>query len=219
MPCWAGSRGIRPVEIEISMNIRIAGFPRWMLGIILAGCFLCQLSAEPEDGRRGRFYDLRPNDMIEIKVFQEDDLNAVLRISKDGMVNFPLIGVVRVGGKSPQAAAATIRDLLARDYLVNPQVSVTVKDFSKQRFTVLGEVQKPGAYEMPDQDSISLLEAIGMAGGYTRIAEPAKITLKRVVNGTETVIKLNAKKMAKDKNSRSIDIKPGDVVTVGERFF
>jgi polysaccharide export outer membrane protein len=142
-----------------------------------------------------------------------------LRISKDGTVNFPLIGVVRVGGKSPQAAAATIRELLGKNYLVNPQVSVTVRDFSKQRFTVLGEVQRPGAYEMPENNSIGLLEAIGMAGGYTRIAEPAKITLKRVVNGVDTVIKLNAKKMAKDQNSRSIEIKPGDVVTVGERLF
>jgi len=126
---------------------------------------------------------------------------------------------VRVGGKSAQEAARTIRELLAKSYLVNPQVSVTVKEYSKRRFTVLGEVQKPGAYELPDQDSIGLLEAIGMAGGYTRIAEPAKITLKRTVNGIETVIRLNAKSMAKDGETRSINIRPGDVITVGERLF
>ena len=178
-----------------------------------------QRSASPTVRLRSNNYDLRPNDMIEIKVFQEDDLNATVRISRDGTVNFPLIGVVKVGGMSAQGAAATIRSLLAKDYLVNPQVSVTVRDFSKRRFTVLGEVQRPGAYELPDHDSIGLLEAIGMAGGYTRIAEPARITLKRFVNGAETVMKLNAKKMARDGDSRTVEIKPGDVVTVGERLF
>ncbi len=178
-----------------------------------------QGAPEPTVRLRSSNYDLRPNDMIEIRVFQEDDLNSTVRISKDGTINFPLIGVVRVGGMSAQGAAATIRSLLAKDYLVNPQVSVTVRDYSKRRFTVLGEVQKPGAYELPDHDSIGLLEAIGMAGGYTRIAEPGKITLKRMINGAETVIKLNAKKMARDGDSRTVEIKPGDVVTVGERLF
>jgi polysaccharide export outer membrane protein len=168
---------------------------------------------------RSANYDLRPNDLIEVKVFQEDDLQSTLRISRDGTVNFPLIGTVHVGGHSTQDAARVIRDMLAKSYLVNPQVSVTVKEYSKRRFTVLGEVQKPGAYDLPDHDSIGLLEAIGMAGGYTRIAEPAKITLKRVVGGNETVMKLNAKKMARDRGTRSIEIKAGDVLTVGERLF
>jgi len=201
------------------MKPGVSVFLKLILAVGFAGSLGVAALAEPGDTPRSSNYNLRPHDMIEVKVFQEDDLTSTLRISKDGSVNFPLIGVVRVGGRSPQMAAAAIRDLLARDYLVNPQVSVTVRDFSKQRFTVLGEVQKPGAYELPDHDSIGLLEAIGMAGGYTRIAEPAKITLKRVINGTESVIRLNAKKMARDEESASVEIKPGDVVTVGERLF
>jgi len=175
--------------------------------------------AEPAASRRVSNYNLRPHDVIEIKVFQEDDLNSILRISRDGVINFPLIGAVRVAGKSPQAAAATLREMLSRGYLVNPQVSVTVREFFKLRFTILGEVQKPGAYELPDHDGIGLLEAIGMAGGYTRIAEPAKITLKRVVNGKESIVKLNAKRMAREQGGGSVDIRPGDVITVGERLF
>jgi len=197
------------------MKLGVSIFLKLILMVAFAGSLGSTALAEPGSGN----YSLRPHDMIEVKVFQEDDLSSILRVSREGTVNFPLIGVVRVGGKSPQAAAAAIRDLLARDYLVNPQVSVTVRDFSKQRFTVLGEVQRPGAYELPDHDSIGLLEAIGMAGGYTRIAEPTKITLKRVVNGVESVIRLNARKMAQGNESASIEIKPGDVVTVGERLF
>jgi len=170
-------------------------------------------------GARFANYALRADDMIEIRVFQEDELTSTVRISKDGTINFPLIGSVRVGGMSTQAAAARIRAMLEKDYLVNPQVSVTVRDYSKRRFTILGEVQRPGAYELPDHDAIGLLEAIGMAGGYTRIAEPAKITLKRVVGGKEVVMRLNAKKMAREGDSGVVEIKPGDVLTVGERLF
>lgn len=201
------------MKLGIGFSLKVALLISLTVGLVL------QARADPVMSRRVSNYNLRPHDMVEIRVFQEDDLNSTLRISKDGMVNFPLIGAVRLGGKSPQAAAATIRELLARDYLVNPQVSVTVREFFKSRFTILGEVQKPGAYELPDQDGIGLLEAIGMAGGYTRIAEPAKITLKRIVNGTESVVRLNAKKMAGDRGNVSIEIKPGDVITVGERLF
>ncbi|HWL51003.1 MAG TPA: polysaccharide biosynthesis/export family protein [Chthoniobacteraceae bacterium] len=196
-----------------SFSLRLALSAGMVWGSVLGS------AAEPAASRRVSNYNLRPHDVIEIKVFQEDDLHSVLRISKDGVINFPLVGAVRVAGKSPQAAAETLRAMLSRGYLVNPQVSVTVREFFKLRFTILGEVQKPGAYELPDHDGIGLLEAIGMAGGYTRIAEPAKITLKRVINGRESVVKLNAKRMAREQGGGSVDIRPGDVITVGERLF
>ena len=164
-------------------------------------------------------YVLSPNDLIDIRVFQEDDLASKVRISKDGSVTLPLIGSVSVGGKTPQDAARTIREMLAKDYLVNPQVNLTVVEYSKRRFTVLGQVNRPGAFDMPDRDFIGLLQAIGMAGGYTRIADPARITLKRTTNGKDSVMKLNAKTMASQGSSSGFEIQPGDVITVGESIF
>ncbi len=116
-------------------------------------------------------------------MFQEDDLDCVLRVSKDGTITFPLIGRVVIGGKTPQDAALAIKALLAKDYLVNPQVNVTVTEYAKRLFTVLGQVQRPGSYDLPDRDPLTLIQAIGMAGGYTRIADPGKITLKRTWMG------------------------------------
>ncbi len=87
---------------------------------------------------------LAPNDMVEIKVFQEDDLEAKLRISQRGTITFPLVGVISIGGKTPQDAAALIRAALAKDYLVNPQVTLTVLEYGKRRFTVLGQGAKSG---------------------------------------------------------------------------
>ena len=84
---------------------------------------------------------------------------------------------------------------------------------------MLGEVQKPGSYDMPDRRSLTLLEAIGAAGGYTRIADPSKIRLKRLAEGKETVFKLDAKSMANERQSVTFEIKAGDIITVGETFF
>lgn len=178
----------------------------------------CSLGAQTEAKHRGN-YLLSPDDLVEIKVFQEDDLHTTARISRDGMIVFPLVGPVKIGGVTVERAAAILRERLQANQLVDPQVNVTVMEYAKRRFTVLGEVQRPGAYEIPDRDSLNLLEAIGMAGGFTRIAQPAKVTLKREVQGRERVYKLNAKKMAHDPATPTFLIRPNDIITVGERLF
>jgi protein involved in polysaccharide export with SLBB domain len=167
----------------------------------------------------GPDYRIMPADILEITVFQEPDLKSNLRVSNEGTITFPLVGVVPVGGSSPQAAAQAIRSRLAQGYLINPQVSVTVMEFSKRRFTVLGEVQKPGSYDMPDQQEITVLQAIGMAGGYTRIANPNRVTLMRRGDGRDQTFALNAKKMATGSAESAFTVLPGDVITVAESRF
>jgi polysaccharide export outer membrane protein len=164
-------------------------------------------------------YRLSQNDLIYVKVFQEDDLNSTLRISEDGTIIFPLIGSVKIGGSTVQSATKQIRDLLNARFLVNPQVSVTVLGYANRNVTVLGQVQKPGSYSMKDQGSIDLLQAVGLAGGFTRSANSAKITVKRSVSGRETVIVLDGKKMAHDSETIPFVVLPGDTVTVAERMF
>jgi polysaccharide export outer membrane protein len=66
---------------------------------------------------------------------------------------------------------------------------------------------------------MTLLQAIGMAGGYTRIGDPSKITLKRKSDGKESLLKLNAKRMAGEGASSTFEILPGDIITVGESIF
>ena len=181
----------------------------------IAGLFHAGISRAADNDS----YVLAPNDVVEIKVFQEDDLESKLRISQKGTITFPLIGVVSIGGKTPQDAAATIRAALAKDFLVNPQVTLTVMDYNKRRFTVLGQVQRAGSFDMPDREKITLLDAIAMAGGYTRIADPTKITLRRKTGGKETVMRFNAKAIARDGSVAPVEIQPGDIITIGESIF
>ncbi len=191
----------------------------WSVG--LSQTAFCQ-SPRPEPPKQtagGGTYVLSANDLIKMSVFEEADLETTVRISSDGTVTFPLIGTVKVVGKTPQVAAGLVRELYAKDYLVNPQVNLTVMEYAKRRFIILGQVQRPGTFDMPDRDSVSLLQAIGMAGGYSRIADAAKITVKRTVSGKETLVKVNGKRMASGEENVNFEVLPGDIISVGESLF
>ncbi len=164
-------------------------------------------------------YRLSPRDIIIVKVYREEDLTTEARIDKNGTITFPLIGNIRLIGLTPQEAAQKIAQALKGDYLIDPQVSVGVAEYSVRRITILGQVARPGTFEMPDDSSVNLLEAIGMAGGFTRIARPNHITLKRTVDGKERTYKLDAKSMAKDASTEPFEIFPGDTITVAESLF
>ncbi|MDB6175431.1 MAG: Polysaccharide biosynthesis/export protein [Chthoniobacteraceae bacterium] len=164
-------------------------------------------------------YVLRGDDLVEIKVFQEDDLTTRVRIPSDGQISFPLIGSLRVGSRTVREAEDLIRKELGERFLVHPQVNLSVLEYARTIFTVIGQVQRPGTYKFPDRSSLNLVQAIGIAGGYTRIADTTRITLKRRTGGKELVQKLDAKRMAKENTTVAFEIKAGDIITVGERIF
>jgi protein involved in polysaccharide export with SLBB domain len=164
-------------------------------------------------------YRLTSNDLIHIKVFQEDELETVARVGRDGTIPFPMLGTLSVGGKTlPETTAAVT--LALRDYLVRPQVAVRVVEYTKRKFTVLGQVNRPGTFDLPDDAPLSLLEGIGLAGGYTRLANSSRVTVKRSQPGmVEQVFKLDAREMARGKNAPRFQLQPGDTVMVEESLF
>ena len=185
------------------------------LVLLLAGLLFGLASSSAQQAN----YVLSPNDLITVTVFQEDDLLTKVRVGNDGTISVPLIGSVRIGGKSVDEAGQIIRARLAKGYLVNPQVNVAVTEFAKRLVTVLGEVQKGGTFEFPNQGRLDLLQAIGLAGGYTTKANPGKIVVKRQINGKDVVFELNGKALAAKKNTQPFEILPGDTVTVAESIF
>ena len=164
-------------------------------------------------------YILSPNDIILVKVFEDPDLDSQHRISQDGTINFPLIGVIQVSGRTVTQAASTIRDRLLKGYLRNPQVRVNVIQYASRRITVLGQVQKPGSYVLPNEERIDLLQAIAMAGGFTRLADEGKVLIRRNVNGVDTILKVNAHAETKNSSSQLFEVQPDDRITVRERIF
>src|SRR5437763_7029361 len=113
-------------------------------------------------------YHLSANDQIAVEVFGEDDLRTNGRLNPEGNLSLPLLGSVHLGGLTLTQAAARLTELYGRDYLVNPRVNVSLLGYAKRRFTMLGQINRPGSYEMPDgsPEGIDLLEAVAMAGGY-----------------------------------------------------
>jgi protein involved in polysaccharide export with SLBB domain len=177
------------------------------------------LATEQQPADPNRNYVLAAEDLIEVTVFQEEDLTTRARISHDGTINFPLIGAAALGGKTVQQAAELIRSRLGERFLVNPQVNLTVQEYSRKLFTVLGQVQRPGTYRFPERQALDLVQVIGMAGGYTRIADASRITVKRRTAGKETVFRVDGKRLARDEKAEAFAVEPGDLITVGERLF
>lgn len=168
-------------------------------------------------------YQLSPNDAISVEVFGEDDLRTSARLNAEGNVSLPLIGSVHLGGLTMTQATARVTELYARDYLINPKVNISLAGYAKRRFTVLGQVGRPGSYEMPETSpgGIDLMEAIAMAGGYTRIAAPGRVSVRRQeVGGGERVIRVDARRLERGQaKGGSFRVEPGDTITVGESIF
>jgi polysaccharide export outer membrane protein len=184
-----------------------------LLALILAAPFFTAAVAQDAN------YKLSANDLLDFRVFQEPELDGVIRVSGDGTAIFPLIGAVPLVGRTITEATELVRARYRDGYLVYPQVSLTVRTYAQKLFTVLGQVQKPGSYDMKGSDEITLLQAIGRAGGYTKIANPGRVTVKRVEGGREEVLRVDAKRMARGGDSAAFYIKPGDIITVAESLF
>jgi polysaccharide export outer membrane protein len=162
---------------------------------------------------------LAPNDAISVTVYQEDDLATKTIIDKNGMVMLPLLGQVKISGLTTGQATERIQELYDKDYLVNPRVNLIVEHFAERRFAVLGQVQHPGNFDFPQNESVNLLEAIAIAGGYTRLGAPSKVDLRRIENGSPKIFHFDADQMSKDSNKAPFEILPGDIITIGEKTF
>lgn len=155
---------------------------------------------------------LKVNDLVRVSVYKEDDMLTETRISKSGDIALPLLGSVHVAGQTVAEAAADIRAKLDKDYIINPQVTLTIMEYAPQWVTVLGEVQRAGQVAIPPQGGLDLMGAIALAGGYTRIADPSKITVRR----GGTVLRVDARKLAGDSKSAAFLVQPGDTISVGQ---
>src|SRR5436190_10089552 len=166
-------------------------------------------------------YILSANDQVAVEVFGEEDLRTNGRLNGEGNLSIPLLGSIHLAGLTLTQAASRLTDLYARDYLVNPRVNVMLVGYAKRRFTMLGQINRPGSYEMPDgsPEGIDLLEAVAMAGGYTRIAAPERISIRRHSNsGRDEIIRVDAKRLARGDRG-NFTVLPGDAITVGESIF
>lgn len=165
-------------------------------------------------------YKIAPSDLIEITVFREDELNRAIRVNQDGEISFPFVGTVRVGGKSIIEAEKAIASGLS-EYLKQPQVTIFVKEYSARQIYVLGEVKSPGAFPLPTEASLTVLEAISMAGGFTPVAAQDRTRVIRTgEDGKPQNFTISISAITKSgQKDKDIPLSASDVVFVPQSLF
>jgi polysaccharide export outer membrane protein len=167
----------------------------------------------------GSNYVLKPSDVIEIDVYQEQDLNKTVRIEGDGTVSLALVGKIKVAGMTVAESKSLITNLYNRDYLVDPQISVLVVSFSPKVIRILGSVNRPGVVEIPHDREMMLTEAMAMVNGITRLGNPKSLKIKRVdENGRSRQMEVNFTKIVTDPDVKDIILQEGDTIWVPERI-
>jgi polysaccharide export outer membrane protein len=157
-------------------------------------------------------YRIGPLDTLEVTVFQVTYLDHPIQVGADGHISLPLIGDVAAAGRTPRELGAEIARQLGQRYLQSPQVTVSVKDAVSQKFTVEGQVTKPGMYSAVGD--MTLLDAVALAEGATQYANMHKVAVFRTVNSHRVgaVYDLAA---IHDGKRDDPQIYGGDVVVVG----
>ena len=168
----------------------------------------------------GLNYVIQPSDIIQLRIFQESDMDAQVRIEADGSARLPLVGVVRLGGMTVSEAQKFLFKLYDADYFVNPQLSLQVIEYAAKNVNVLGQVNRPGVVLIPPDRPLYLSDAIAQAGGPTRLANLSRIQLKRVLAGGEVVSKeLNFDEIISNPDTSDFPLNDGDTLYVVERRF
>ncbi len=200
--------------------------------LLLAGCLWgCSAPAQSEkdgqtatnatstaDSAAKNDYKISPQDVVIVDVFNEKDLsNKEFRVSAQGEITYPMLGDVKIGGLTSAEASHRIKEMLDKDYLVNPQVTVTVKEYVARYVTVMGEVTKPSAIMLPGEQKWTILDAIGQAGGFTKGANKNRIEFTR--NGKTKRYSVDELIKTSTDPGKAIYVLPGDSINVPQTVF
>jgi polysaccharide biosynthesis/export protein len=154
---------------------------------LLAPMAGAQSAPEPqEEGKRDTTYILRPNDSIRVSVYGEPELSVPVRILQTGQASFELIGLVEIGGLTVASAEEKIRSLYAKDFLVDPKLTLAVDGYATDLISVIGAVNSPGPIPIPVSGQLDLASALATAGGLAPNADTGSIQLVRAAGGTST---------------------------------
>jgi polysaccharide biosynthesis/export protein len=173
-------------------------------------------------------YHVGAGDVLEVEVFDDPDLSGLVTIQHGGEIAFPLLGELKVEGLTAKEVQKTLTDLLAKDYLVNPQVAVRVKDHRSQWVTLVGEVVRPGKYYL--QGPKTLLDLLSEAGGFTTQASGEVMVSRGELSAaigndsgapgeTLRVFLSPEQAPARQKEALSLPLKNGDIVTATSTQF
>ncbi len=174
-----------------------------------------QVPAAAQEARDtlARAYRIGPGDLLEVKVFEVDQLSQTVRVSEDGSLTLPLLGRVAVEGLTQEGVVQKLTGLLSAKYVKNPQVTIFIKEYKNQQVAVIGAVVKAGSYELVGRKN--LLQIISMAGGFAETAGNEVFILREGQDGRTKTISIDLKDLLVNGNQAlNVPVEPNDVINV-----
>ncbi len=157
-------------------------------------------------------YRIGSEDILQISVFGNEALSRTVPVRPDGMISLPLLNDVQAAGLTPME----LRDVLMKklvEFVPSPEVAVVVTEVRSFMISVIGEVSKPGRYDL--RSSATIVDALAMAGGFKEFASRSKIVVIRREGGVSKRIPFDYDKMNAPKGAQeNFELRPGDIVMV-----
>ncbi len=153
------------------------------------------------------------DDVLAVNVWKEPDVSRSIPVRSDGRISLPLAGEIQAAGRTPLALEREIADKL-KSFISEPEVTMMVQQINSQKYNILGQVTKPGAYSLTN--SATVLDAIALAGGFRDFAKKKSVyVLRQNADGTQTRIPFNYKEVLKGENpAQNIKLLPRDTIVV-----
>lgn len=156
-------------------------------------------------------YKIGPMDVLDISVFKVPDLSKSVQVGQDGLINFPLIGELSVGGRTAHEVERELTHKLASNYLRSPQVNIFVREYNSQRVTVDGSVKHPGVYTL--KGHMTLVQVLAMAEGVDMNVASGEVVVFRRVDGRRFAARFDVAAI-NDGKTEDPELYPGDVIVV-----
>jgi len=158
-------------------------------------------------------YRIGPRDLLDIRVFGLDELNQTVRVSEDGKISLPLLGEIEVENLTKSELEQKLVELLKKDYLQDPRVSVFIQEYRSKRISLIGGVRNPGPYELLGRET--LLQILSKAGGLTNDAGNEIIILREFNNGAKKSLKISIDDLIFQGDERlNIPLWPNDIINI-----
>lgn len=185
-------------------------FTRWAVAAVVAALVLGpgHSAAGPSVPPNG--YTIGTEDIVDITVWNNTVISRTVPVRPDGMISLPLLDDVQAAGLTPKQLKADLTRRLAK-YIASPEVSVVVREIHSLKVAVIGEVRRPGRYDMKSRTSI--LEAIALAGGFNDFARRTKLVIMRQEGTGTKRIPINYNRIVAEEDDNVI-LQPGDIVVV-----
>ena len=204
----------------------LSGFVRFMRkavwGSATVGVLALLVTASDAAAQSAGDYQIGPQDVLTIQVFDQADLGGKYTVETDGTFSFPLIGRVKAAGMTLRAFEVDLKAKLADGYFRNPQVTVGVEQYRSQRVFVMGEVRAPGP--MPITGGMTLIEALSRAGS-TQPTASGEVAVVRAPQGAKgpvmpdqdsgtEVFRASIRALESGSLSQNIELHDGDTIFV-----